>query len=352
MPLDRPSFIQLLDSYLADMEAEFGGGPYEPRSAEYAEGVAVAGISHQIWGDVALAAEKLIPDRADAESMLRWAALYGITPAAALKHAGSIQYTATGAATIATNDLMRLRDGTVYIATADASVLVAGPIVVQVEASVAGSDGQAVAGAQAILAVPHANIVSEGAVLAPGLSGGANEQSPQVVLARLIQRLRNPPGVGTAADYERWALEVAGVTRAWVIPSHAGAGTVGVVFVRDGDLPGSIIPDAGEVTAVQTYLNTKSPVVATPIAFGPVAYPADLMIALNPNTVALQAAAALAIDAAINTGASYGQLFALSRISEAISAVTGEESHTILSPASDIDPGPTGLVVPGTYTWS
>src|SRR6185437_4857126 len=42
-----------------------------------------------------------------------------------------------------------------------------------------------------------------------------------------------PPVGGAIADYVKWALAVAGVTRAWVVPLEGGAGTTSVYFMMD-----------------------------------------------------------------------------------------------------------------------
>ena len=65
----------------------------------------------------------------------------------------------------------------------------------------------------------------QGAVEYPGIAGGADEQSDLLLLQRVLARLRQPPHGGADFDYIRWALEVPGVTRAWVYPLELGAGT-------------------------------------------------------------------------------------------------------------------------------
>jgi uncharacterized phage protein gp47/JayE len=84
------------------------------------------------------------------------------------------------------------------------------------------------------------------------VADGSDEESTDELRARLLARLQNPPHGGNATDYEAWAKEVSGVTRAWSYPLELGAGTVTVRFVRDDDA--SPIPDAGEVAAVQLTL--------------------------------------------------------------------------------------------------
>jgi uncharacterized phage protein gp47/JayE len=79
------------------------------------------------------------------------------------------------------------------------------------------------------------NVQSVVVVDANKLVNGSDIESIPDLRARLLERIQNPPSGGAAEDYVAWALEVPGVTRAWVYPKEMGAGTVTVRFVRDND---------------------------------------------------------------------------------------------------------------------
>src|SRR5690606_31261962 len=132
-------------------------------------------------------------------------------------------------------------DGFEYEVEADAEV-VDGVATATVLALTAGIDGNTDAGTSVTLVQPVDDVSSAGEVGEAGIAGGVDAETDDDLRARLMQRIQEPPRGGAVNDYERWALEVSGVTRAWVYPGHLGIGTVGVTFVMDNNDP--IIPDA------------------------------------------------------------------------------------------------------------
>ncbi|EFJ8793646.1 baseplate J/gp47 family protein [Escherichia coli] len=67
------------------------------------------------------------------------------------------------------------------------------------------------------------------------ITGGANMESQEAFRQRVLQAYQSIAEGGSEDDYKRWALEVSGVTRAWVAPRLLGAGSVGLYFMCDGD---------------------------------------------------------------------------------------------------------------------
>lgn len=81
-------------------------------------------------------------------------------------------------------------------------------------------------------------------------TNGADEESDQSLLERLLERVRYPTGSGNKNDYRQWAKEVSGVMDAETIPLWNGPGTVQVIIVGNGGMP---IPDI--VPVVKEYLD-------------------------------------------------------------------------------------------------
>lgn len=85
------------------------------------------------------------------------------------------------------------------------------------------------------------NITSINNVLA--ITNGADEESDESLLNRLLDKVRNPTSGGNKNDYKQWAKEVPGVAEAEVIPLWDGPGTVQVVIIGEGGMP---VPDLVE----------------------------------------------------------------------------------------------------------
>jgi uncharacterized phage protein gp47/JayE len=166
-----------------------------------------------------------------------------------------------------------------------------------------------------------------------------------------LGRIRTPPSGGGPTDYEDWALEVDGVTRAWENGNETGAGTVALRFAVDGEA--SPIPNAAKVSEVQDYIDDRAPITATVTVSAPVDSPMDPTIAVTPNTAAVKAAVEAELEAfLLRVADTNGTTIFLSQINEAISLAEGETDHTLTVPAADITPSIGDLTSVGTITWA
>lgn len=68
-------------------------------------------------------------------------------------------------------------------------------------------------------------------------TGGTDSETDAELLARLLQKVQNPPSSGNKADYERWAKEVSGVKGVKVVPLWNGPGTVKVICYGENGTP-------------------------------------------------------------------------------------------------------------------
>lgn len=185
------------------------------------------------------------------------------------------------------------------------------------------------------------------------LSGGADVETDDALRARLLARIQQPPHGGASYDYTAWALEVPGVTRAWVYPAELGLGTVTLRFVRDNDGTGTaIIPDAGEVAAVQAYIDARRPVTAQLTVVAPAAVPLNFTIqGLVPATLTVQAAVQAELADLLLREAVPGGIILLSHIRAAISAAAGETDYVLTAPLSNVTNSTGNMSTMGSITW-
>src|SRR5690606_8352079 len=102
---------------------------------------------------------------------------------------------------------------------------------VPIEAITAGALGNAAPGTALSLVSPALGVASQLTVDDSGLTGGVEQETLDAYRQRLLRSYRVLPHGGNADDYETWALEVPGVTRAWCVRRWLGPGTVAVFFV-------------------------------------------------------------------------------------------------------------------------
>jgi len=123
-----------------------------------------------------------------------------------------------------------------------------------------------------------------------------------------------------------------------------------VRFVRDDDA--SIIPDAGEVAAVQAHIDALRPVTAQVTVVAPVAVPLNFTLLVVPNTAAVKTAVEAELRALLQREAEPGGTILISHIREAISIATGETNYTLTTPAADVTHTTGQMATMGTITWA
>lgn len=345
----RPTLVEHRDRVEAAVRAELAVGPLLRRGILKALVLALAGALHELHGHLAWLARQCFPDTAEAEYLERWADIWGMTRKQADYAVGTVEFAGVDGTSISVGVQVRRSDGVLY-ATTGSGTIASGVASVAVQAVEAGSAGD-LAAASALTLVNPLDGVTGAVVEAPGLAGGADQETDTALRDRLLARLAAPPQGGSIADYVRWALEVPGVTRAWCIPENQGAGTVGVTFAVDDD-PDGPIPDAGQVAAVQAYLEERRPVTAEVTAFAPEEVPLNPSITLTPNgDTEVQARIEAALKDLLLREAAPGSTLLVSHVREAISNAAGEVDHVLNTPSGNVvyDTGELGVL--GTITW-
>lgn len=350
MPFARPTLPELIDRVITDISGRVTGvqSAVLRRSLLGIIGRSEAGAVHMLYGFLEWAARQAIIDTAEKEYLERWAAIWKVFRKAADYSTGAALLTGAVGSTVLAGTILQRQDGVQYRVLADGTFTgtTLQPTVVAVEA---GAAGDTVAGTPLFLLSPVAGVQSTGAA-ATDIDGGLNVETDSQLLGRLLQRIRQPPHGGAAADYELWALEVSGVTRVWVYPLQMGAGTVTVLFVCDGEA--NIIPTPAKVAEVQAYIDARCPVTAEVYVAAPVSDPLNMSVKILPNTAAVQAAVRAEVADLIVRDSKPGAPTLISRLREAVSIAAGEADNAIVAPAADVAHATGHMAVPGTITFS
>lgn len=222
MPMTRPTLTAIRDQRHADVDANLPGADSRLRRSVLEILVRMfAWAEHALYGYIDFISRQLFPDLAERVYLERWASLWALSRTAATFATGAVTFAGTNGVVIPTGTLVRRSDGTEYETTASGTIS-GGSANVAVEAIEGGLDGNAATGVVLTLVSPIASVGNNPTVTAPGIAGGSDQEDDEALRARILSRMQTPPHGGSAADYVRWALEVPGVTRAWVIqPSLA-----------------------------------------------------------------------------------------------------------------------------------
>lgn len=177
------------------------------------------------------------------------------------KAAGGVTIQFSGAATISPGTILERLDGWRYRIIWGTAASAAGYRIVVVESLTYGVDGNAEPGTYLQVLSPPPNVLPDAEVTHDGCTRGADEETEAEARTRLLERLREPPHGGAAADYEAWTREVSSVPveKVWAFGyPDVALPNVHVYFtVRGGPAP-----TAAQRNVVLAYLNTKKPMTA------------------------------------------------------------------------------------------
>lgn len=311
----------------------------------------IAGSENGLYGHQSYIARQIVPDQSEDEFLVRYARWWGVFRKDPAQAVGRVHLTGNVGMPVAAKTLLQRSDGAQFSITENAT-LADGGVSVAVKAETAGIEGNTAVGFKLsfVSAVPG---VRGEAVVEVAINGGADIESIDALRGRLQTRVRQPPMGGAPHDYERWTLEVPGVTRAWPYPRRMGLGTVSVTFVMD-DIEDGPIPPPEKVNEVIAYLEDRTRKVACCelFIFAPIPDPIVFKIhGLRPDTPAVRAAIETELRDLLRREAEPGGFLPISHVREAISRAQGEIDHRLIFPDDDLTPDFGHLPVFGSIDW-
>lgn len=345
MPFNTPTLPALISRARSDL----AGSSALLRSDSEVLARVLAAASYGRYAHQTYIAEQILPDTADEETLRRMArARLKRDQLPAVAATGTASFTGAASAVLDAGTLLQRDDGQRF--RVSLSVTLTGPAgVVSLEAVDAGQLGNTPAGSILRSVSPVLGVADTFTVLAPGLAGGTEQESLEALRARVLRSYKVVAHGGSQSDYETWALEVPGVTRAWVRRHWMGPGTVAVFIVRDGDV--SPIPGPEALALAQAYIDGERPVTAEVAVLAPVEKPIQYEIKLTPDSGALRLAVESALVDLHNRESELGVTLLNTHIREAISGTAGEKDHALLSPAGDVVPAANELLTFGGILW-
>lgn len=345
MPFSTPTMPELISRARSDLA---GSSALLRSDAEVLARVNSA-ASYGRYAHQSYIADQILPDTADEDTLRRMArARLKRDRLPAVPGTGAAKFTGAAKAVLDAGTLLQREDGQRF--RVSLSVTLSGPTgVVSIEAVDAGQLGNTPAGTVLRSVSPVEGVADTFTVLEPGISGGTEQESIEALRTRVIRSYRVVPHGGSASDYETWALEVPGVTRAWVRRYWMGPGTVAVFFVRDLDI--NAIPGPEALAQVKAYIEGERPVTAEVAVLPPKEKLVQYEIKLTPDGAVVRSAVEAALVELHTRESDLGGTLLHSHIREAISGAAGEKDHTLISPAGDVVAAANELPSFGGIVW-
>lgn len=319
--------------------------------------LAIAGVSHGLYGFAEALHASHFLDKARAGVLDRWGFVFGVRRKKETKAFGYGEFKIIG-------NYSRMKIGTIfeggerkYVSidipqkTGDSSILV------RVSSIESGKAFNLEENIPLKMVSPIDGIDPNGSVGEGGITGGADQERDSSYRERIIDRIRRPPQGGADSDYERWAKEIPGVTRAFVYPKRRGAGTVDIAFVMDGEDDILSKPESAIFKEVARNIKRKAPSTAIANVIPLIPKPLNLKIEISPPTDEVKASVVAEVKDLIRRESHAGKAdgsvgtIRLSRLREAISQAKGEDFHTLIFPTEDTRVGDAEIIVFGGIEW-
>lgn len=351
----RPTYTEILDRVQSDIDARLEGVDSRLRRSPLSTIANVeAGTTHGLYGFIEFLSRQIFPDTAEVEYLNRWGVIWGVERLQAVQATGNLTLTGTNGTLVPAGTELQRSDLSIY--TTDVNVTISGgTATVAVTADDPGENGNTLAGSVFTFVSPIGGVDSTAEVAVGGLTGGLNIEDDDSYLERILLKIQQPPQGGAEIDYIIWALAAnAAVTNVWVYPLEDGPGTVYVRFMAYGDTVDGI-PDAGLITIVQDYIDSKKPVTALVTVEAPIAQVQNFTIELTLIDGYVMGDVETAVEAVIadmlRRDAEPGGTIYKNILIENVLSTPGVFNADITVPSGNVTTDPTEIVTMGTITW-
>lgn len=340
MPHITPTVEAIRDTILRDIRNLLPDADISPDSDYFIRASSVASCAGGIYQDQGWIVRQIFPDTADIEFLELHCRTRGIVRKPANTATGTIDLTGEPNATVASG-LTVTRDSLSFVTTEPATIGLDGKLTVTAQATIAGAAGNTAQVMSGTLSSTPDGV--DTTVIIGIMRGGTEQESPADLLARLLDIIRRPPAGGNKYDYKRWALEIPGVTAAYVYPLRRGLGTVDIVITSADGLPSEAI-----IAATQTHIDDVRPVTAkSSLVMSPTIKTFDIDVKVTLSGMTLDVAATL-IKESLNNYINRlipGETFIRSQAEMLVSLITGVTDRQIITPANNIVPQVDDVVV-------
>ncbi|MBW5285783.1 baseplate J/gp47 family protein [Burkholderia gladioli] len=245
------TLAQIRDDQLRDIQNELPDADVGSDSDYYVRASSVGSVIEGLYSYKQWQTKQIFITSADDDMLLRHASVYQMSLKGAVEAQGTAALVGTPGLAVAAG-LKISRGALTYTTTTGTTLGADGTGMVSATADATGSDSNITEATIVQLTTPPAGVQSQATLLT--MQGGLEVETYDQLRSRLLDRIRNPPGGGKVSDYKGWALEVPGITNAYVYPHRIAVGRVDVAVIS-----GTGLPSQDEIDAVQLNIDLKRP---------------------------------------------------------------------------------------------
>ncbi|HAK8203113.1 TPA: baseplate J/gp47 family protein [Salmonella enterica] len=343
-----PDAEQIRADLLRDLKNQLPDADTGPDSDYYVRASSVASVAEGLYQHQAWVVRQIFPDTSDSDYLALHARTRGLKKKPPTTARGLADISGSPGAMLPAGSQIR-GENLAVMTTADVT-FTGGTAEAPVTAIQSGSSGNLASPVMAELVSAPMGV--NGRVVVKALAGGTDEESDGELLDRLLDVIRRPPAGGNQYDYRRWAMEVPGVTSAWVYPVRRGVGTVDIAITSAGGLASDEI-----IRNVQAHIDDIRPVTArNALVLSPQLRYVDFDVIVKAQGVPLEQLRP-DVDKTVRGAMARiapGQPLIRSSIETLISLLPGVTDRTIVTPAANVIARVDGRhlewLLPGTVT--
>jgi uncharacterized phage protein gp47/JayE len=255
----RDSLAVLLDRVYANYTSLFRPLDKTPRQNLLKVFASVdAGIYHQLLGDLDFLSKQIFPDTAEGEYLREhWSSK--TTPLYAVAASGEVTVTGKPGKTVPSGVVFGAASGEHYYLDKSYRLDANGQAIVTVKAENPGTQGNLASGEKlSIISAIPAGLDSEVVVSGKGIVVGADAETDEEYLTRVLAALRNPVRYGKKDDFALWARDAsAEVSAAWEFRNFGVFGAVLIQVLKGNQING--VHPVGNLAEVRDYINAVAP---------------------------------------------------------------------------------------------
>jgi uncharacterized phage protein gp47/JayE len=259
VPFSRDSLAVILDRAYANYVSLFKPLDKTPRMSLLKVFSTVdAGIYHQLLGDLDYLSRQIFPDTAEGEILREhWSGR--VTPLYATGAAGEILLTGMPGKTVPAGIVFQAASGEKYYTEKAYKIGDAGSAAVSVRAQGSGLATNLAAGNElAIVSSIPQGIDSKAAATENGITGGADAETDEEYLTRVLMALRNPTRYGKKDDFASWALDASvEVSAAWEYKNFGVFGALLIIVINGSQADG--VSPVTNLEGIKNYISENAP---------------------------------------------------------------------------------------------
>jgi uncharacterized phage protein gp47/JayE len=275
MPFKRDPLSVLLDRVYSNYTSLYKPLDRTPRQNLLKVLASVdAGVYHQLLGDLDFLAKQIFPDTAEGEYLREhWSGR--VTPLYATGASGEVLISGIPGRPVPAGLVFSAASGERYYTDQAYRIGADGKAVALIKSQSFGTAVNLAAGEElSIVSTIPAGVDSKAKTTGGGITGGADDETDEAYLTRVLLHLRNPVRYGKSGDFAAWALDsTPEVSAAWEFKDYGGDHAL-LVQVINGSQAKGVFP-VRNLKAVADYIGEIAP----PVIF---TVQSPQIISLNP----------------------------------------------------------------------